>query len=194
MTITKLIVSYQETENLGNYSNVKPSVTVEVTLTEDDNLDERLTAAQALVRDAVQRQVDDARETHDHAPRYTTEPRYALFTRYDKRPDGLPAVAVIGPVDAAYPGLSRSYKGFRLPAIRRLAAERERETLLVDTLLDPDALAPLLAQIAAEDALLEAERERKQREQEQRYEEMRRRAAQAAKNDEDEDDDDEDDD
>lgn len=196
MNITKIVVGYQETANLGDYSNCRPSLSVEVALTEGDDPDASLAAAQALVRRAVQREVDDALEAHDKPPRYTEEPRYALFSRHQKRSDGLPDVVVLGPVDASYPGLSRSYKGFRLPTIRRLAARNYDEARLIDTLAEPEALAPVLAQIAAEDALLEAERERKRLEQEQRYQEMQRRyAEQAAQSDAaDDDDDDEGDD
>jgi len=196
--ITKLTVSYQQTENLGDYSNVKPSVTLEIALTEDDNIDfeTRLAEAQERVRRAVEREVDDALEDHGKPARYSMEPRYALFTRYQKvRDSGLRDVAVIGPIDAAYPGMSRSYKNFRLPAIRRIAAEHYQDYWLIDTLLEPDALTPVLAQIAAEDALLEAERQRKDQEYQERLrQEQRRYAEQAKRAPADEDDDDEEDD
>lgn len=178
MHITKITVSYQETQSLGDYSNVKPSVTLEVALTEGDDFETSFAAAQAIVRRAVQGDVDDALEAHGRPARYSTQSRYTLFTRHRRVKNGLPDLAVIGPADAAYhPSLSRAYRNFRLPAIRRLAAEHYDQSLLIDTIQEPDALAPVLEHLIAEEAQLEVEREQQRKEQERRNEEWQRRYA-----------------
>lgn len=191
MEITKIVVSYQETANLGNYSNVKPSATVEVALSDDD--DPAVVQAQALdrARGIVQSAVDDALEANDQEPKYTTEPRYQLLVRHGKREAGVPSVVVIDTVGTTYPHFSRFYIGFRLPAIRRLARQNYRDALIIDTTVEPDALPPLLEQIAAEEADIAAQRER-EREQYRQEQERRRQeyAAQHADDDEDEDGDD----
>lgn len=194
MDITKLIVSYQETANLGNYSNVKPSATIEVALSEGDDPEAAFAEATATVRRIVQREVDDALEASDQEPKYTTEPRYAVFVRNGHKKNGLPTIAIIAPADADYgPHLSRSYRGYRIPATRRLAWRHYKNGLIVDTTVEPDALAPVLEQIAAEEAVIAEERERERQQREREHQEWRRKyeAPSSVEPDNDEDEDDE---
>lgn len=192
MEITKIVVGHQETANLGDYSNIRPSVTLEVTLTDSDDPAKVLADAQAIVRDAVQREVDDALERNDKKPRYTTEPRYSLLVRHGRREDGLETVVVIAPVGTKLTGLSQSQSGFRLAAIRQQAERHYSDALVIDATIDPEAVQSILDEIAAEDAAIVAERERLAAERQRVYEQQRQQYEQqraAAGVDEDDEDD-----
>lgn len=190
MDISKIVVSYQETANLGNYSNVKPSATIEVTLSEGDDPNVIYGQAMATVRSIVQKQVDDALEAHDHEPLYTTEPRYHLLTRSEGKKDGLPRIAVIAPLEVTHePHLRQSHSNYRLPKIRQLAQRNYKGALIIDTTIEPDALPLLLEQIAAEDAVIAEEREAERQKRQREQEEWQKKYASQQSDDDDEDDD-----
>ena len=197
MEITEIIVSYESKQNVGNYSNVTPHITMKVALTEDDDPDRVLADVTTLVRTTVQREVDAALEANDLPPLYTTEPRYQVLVRHGRRDGGLETVVVIAPVGTKLTGLSSSRSGFRLDAIRQQAERHYSDALVIDTTIDPDALQPILHQIAVEDAAIAEERARQEREREERWRrerEERARQRDAAQEEADDDDDDDEED
>lgn len=190
MDIKTIIVTYTETANLGDYSNVKPSATIEVVVHAGEDQDQVMAEATAYVRGIVRNQVDDALEANDRRPRYTTEPLYAIFVRHRKQTGGQEEIAIVGPVDADYGrGFSAHYRGLRLPAVQRLAAEHYGDAQLLDTTVEHEsALMFVLEQVAAEDAAIDAEQERQRQERERKYQEQVQ-AWQAKQSDEDEEED-----
>lgn len=79
MVITEVTVSWTETANLGNYSNVKPAISMTAQLAEDD--DPRIVADKLLLdcRARVQELVDQALESVEDPARYSTDPRYDVW-------------------------------------------------------------------------------------------------------------------
>lgn len=79
MNITKISVTWGETQSLPDYCNVKPSVTLEAEMERDDDhcscIDTLREAAQELVR----AQVDEALEAAGLPAKYSAEPRYKAY-------------------------------------------------------------------------------------------------------------------
>lgn len=180
MIITEIIASYEAKQNVGDYSNVMPHLTVTATLNEGDDADLVMADVLARARHVVEAAVDDALEANDRPAVYSPAPRYRIAVRHNTRADGLPKIVVLVEGDTPLPASFSDYMmGFRLPAARRIAGltSRVADSIFVDTTLEPDALAPLLEQVAAEEAAIKAERAREFEERIARYEAARRRDA-----------------
>jgi len=136
MRIKKIVVSHMETQNLGDYSNVKPSVTLEAELGEGENVSETIKTLQAQAQQAVQQQVDNAFEAIDDPPKYYSGPRFAMIV--NSRED----LAAIVPDEAlsnlinGWDGLSYRKKGRRLEAIKSYITHKyllqNPETTVID--------------------------------------------------------------
>lgn len=83
MQRTKIVVGYQHTHNLGNYSNARPSITIEATLDEGEDVEAAKAQLAAEARAYVHEQIDQALE-HDGQPaKFSTEPRFRLERTVD---------------------------------------------------------------------------------------------------------------
>jgi len=78
MKPTSITITYQETYNLGDYSNVKPGCTVTLELDPVDDPDTVIYLARDLARKHVQEEIDNALELRDEEPRYYTGERWAM--------------------------------------------------------------------------------------------------------------------
>ena len=119
MRITQITASWQETVSLGNYSNVKPSISLTATLDEGDDPAAWKAALMNEARTFVQEQVDAALEANDQPAKYSLEPRYDVRYTYV----GNTKIVVIAPADVRIPGRSvyAHHVKHRLATARRLA-------------------------------------------------------------------------
>lgn len=78
MQRTKIVVTYQRTHNLGNYSNVRPSISIEGTLEESDDPEVVKQQLRAEARAFVHEVIDEALESEGQAAHFSNEPRYRL--------------------------------------------------------------------------------------------------------------------
>ena len=131
MIITEVTASWTETANLGNYSNVKPSLTLTAQLAEDDN--PHIVAEQLLLtcRAQVQDLVDQALESMEEPARYSTDPRFDVWSTQI----GPRSVYIIAP-SGAQPELEiRSWRATsrqRFPAAQRYADQRANVVIVAD--------------------------------------------------------------
>lgn len=202
MQITEITATYQETANLGNYSNVKPSITLKATLEEGDNeaISQRILFLQA--RQMVQEQIDEVFEQNDQAAKYSADPRFDVLTYYPEK------LIIIVPTDVRFGknnNMSTHSRRFRLhKAQEEAAAYIRRETRESYRVFDcsyggTDEVQAIID--VAEARLEQEEQERRARqkaEQEQREAEWKarqeqQRASIPTADDDDEDDDDEED-
>ena len=108
MKITKISVSYSWTESLGDYNNVRSSVSLDAEIEPGDVLDEKLVWLEQLTKREVERQIDDALEESGHAPKFYDGP---CFNVYVFRAAG---VAVIIPANLPRnpPPIEASWSGY----------------------------------------------------------------------------------
>lgn len=78
LTVTRIEITISETQNLGDYSNIKPSVTIEARLDPADNPVFALNELIATASAAVGQQVDQALMRADRDPKYFTGPLYQV--------------------------------------------------------------------------------------------------------------------
>lgn len=80
MKLTTVTVSFARTQSLGNYSNVKPSITLTAELEDGDDPDAAKTALYAEARAFVEEAVDLAIEADGDAAKFDqTSPRYHVI-------------------------------------------------------------------------------------------------------------------
>lgn len=194
MQITEITVTYQETANLGNYSNVKPMVTLRATIESGDTPEIMQLVLLDQARKAVQDQIDQALEQDGQAPKYSTDPRFDVLTYYPEK------LLFIVPVKSGLANnnrVSTVSHGFRLHKANESAAAyavRYPEYRLFDC---SDGNTQEVAAIIAEsDARAKREQEEQQarREAEWKARQEQQRAAQVAPDDDDDEDYDDDED
>lgn len=195
MQITEVRASWTETVNLGNYSNVKPSLSLTALVEEGEDPEEVRCALMQLCRASVQAEVDAALEDEDRPAKYSTEPRYDVRMR--SYHDGHLVLIVPAGTNISKSSTHAYGRGFRLAHARRYATQQSAElgddarpSHVVDC-SDGD-LAPALAALEAADQADAVERKRQEQmreEQERQWREERearqreqaeRRAAQQA--------------
>lgn len=152
MRITEITVSWQETAGLGDYSNVRPGVTLTATLDEGDDPAAWREALLIEARRAVQEQVDQALEAMGKPAKWSAEPRYDVRYCYA----GKGKIVLLVPTGvrldtSTYPLAA----GHRLAMARRIAADCD-DGVVYDCA--DGNLEPARAAIAAAHAA-EAERE-----------------------------------
>lgn len=122
MKLTTVTVSFGRTQSLPEYSNVMPSITLTAELGDGD--DPATVAAVLLVeaRAFVEGAIDDALEDAGEPAKFSTEPRYQIWSSYrgvqglaGPKPEPPEAVVVVVPQAVSIqsvPGYSRaSYSG-----------------------------------------------------------------------------------
>jgi len=123
MNIIEITVSYEATQSLSNYSNVRPGMRITATLGENDDY---VIARQSLLDEAravVESEIDRCLIADDKAPRYYTGPRFQLLVNRQM------SLIVILPNEAnpnLLPGKSWYHEGVRrmsLDQARRLMTE-----------------------------------------------------------------------
>lgn len=79
MQRTKIVVSYTHTHNLGNYSNVKPGITIEAALDEHDDPAVVTAALHSEAVGYVHEAIDQALERDGQRAHFSGEPRYQVL-------------------------------------------------------------------------------------------------------------------
>lgn len=130
MQYTKISVSYQETANLGNYSNVKPFAEMEVVLESGDDCGEALAQAMATVRQLVQAQVDDALEVNEQSARYSAAPRYRILGRTQRTGATTADWIVIVPATVSKREYTNGFYARESGAFRLATAQRLAQAML----------------------------------------------------------------
>lgn len=185
MQITSVTASWSETCSLGNYSNVKPSLTLTATVGEDENAAEVYQRLTALCRIHVQEEVNQALETEDQPAKYWDGPRYDVRTR--SYAGGY--LVIIVPAGAkAVKGAYGDLRGLRLAHAQRWATrwaiEHTGDEVTVQLLDCSDGdLAPVqVAMEAADqaDAVETKRREQMRADQERAWREEREQRQRAA--------------
>lgn len=213
MQITEIRVSWTETASLGNYSNVKPSLSLTATLDEGDDpslvRQELLSECQGYVREMV----DQALEADGQPAKYSTAPRYDILASTFRAPPA-PAQKIVLLVPTGTASIIageqfyRAVKRFRYPAALREIergrsddADSDLRVLVFDCSDgDLDRAIPAIQIAKAAEEAYDAERRRQEEERRaawQRHDADRRLVQQADDEEDDradEDDDSEDDD
>jgi hypothetical protein len=78
MQRTRITVTYQRTHNLGNYSNVRPSITIEAIPDEGEDVEAIKAALMAEARAFIHDVIDEALEGEGQPAKFSDEPRYRL--------------------------------------------------------------------------------------------------------------------
>lgn len=78
MQRTKIVVGYQHTRNLGNYSNARPSITIEAVLDEGDDPEVVKAALHSEAVAYVHEAIDQALELDGQPATFSGEPRFRL--------------------------------------------------------------------------------------------------------------------
>lgn len=158
MQITEVTASWSETCSLGNYSNVRPSLTLKATIGPEEEPGIVVRNLTEWARDWVQAQVDDALEREGEPAKYSREPRFDVYTA-----NYTPRIVVIVPHGATVPHCWLHKSGLRLAHARRLAQQRYSEEYVLFDCSAGDVQAVVDALNAA-DAEREAQREAQRRE------------------------------
>lgn len=79
MNITKVSVTWGETQSLPEYCNVKPSVTLEAQLAPEENLDLCILSLQRRAQEYVHELVDEALENEGRSAKHSPEPRFKVY-------------------------------------------------------------------------------------------------------------------
>lgn len=195
-TITEIQVTYQTTENLGNYSNVKPSVSLTARMDEGDDPEVEREKLMATARAMVQTEVDNALEASDLSPKYSTDPLFDVLVKSSEKHGRFIAIV---PTGIKIGGAGRSARRRRLAAAETYAQQYggDFETSAY-TVFGPDDLEEAKVAIGAVEAAEDEDRrlrqekwDREAKEREAAYEE-RRQAIQKVEAGDDEDDDEDD--
>lgn len=170
MNITQVTVSWQQTQSLPAYSNIKPGLTLTAQLQDGDNIDEVIVALRDQARSFVETHIDEALERNDVPAKYSEDLRYDVFA-HGRGPDRKVAIVPSGVFDAKQ--FWRVHSGHRIgKAISFAQAERQQggwlrtyispeiaELIAIDDALDAERAARLVehqAQQAARNALWQA--------------------------------------
>lgn len=192
MQITEITASWSETCSLGNYSNVRPSLTLKATIEPGENVDSATWALTETCKRHVQEQVDLSLEQEGQPAKYSLEPRYdVLSARWQVSQEQQTKILIIVPqhTPSTIAGVS-FYRHARrdryAAALRKVEADRvdnpsgEVRTLVFDCFdasLDRAVTAIQIAQQAQEAYFAERERKREEeRAARQRQDEARRAA------------------
>ena len=92
MNITSITVSYNRTQNLENYSNVRPGLTLTAELDEFDDPDDIRQQLLCQARGFVEEACDQALEAEGQAAKFSNEPRFTVWSvaaRYSHRTERL---------------------------------------------------------------------------------------------------------
>lgn len=192
MQITEITASWSETASLGNYSNVRPSLTLKATIGPDENPVEVEGALLAIVRQQVQEQVDQALERDGQPAKYSQEPRYDILSaRWQVGQEQQTKILIIVPhrepsTIAGVRFYRHANKERYAAALRKLEEDRaddlsgELRTLVFDCsdgFLDRAIAAIQIAQQAQEHYWAEQERKREEERAEWKRQDEARRAA-----------------
>lgn len=166
MPVREVTIEFALTQNLGDYTNVKPSVRLVLDVPEGeayapDVLEELMAQARAV----VQAEVDAALEANDRPARYSNDPRYDVYSVSSSVQSRLTLIVPAGFVPERH--LHRVLRGARPHHARQhIAATYDSEEMeLVDASAEAElAVRALAAWTEREDALQAArEAERKAR-------------------------------
>lgn len=161
MPVREVTVEYTITQNLGDYTNVKPSVRLVLDVPEGeacapDVLEELMAQARAT----VQAEVDAALEANDRPARYSDEPRYDVYSVSSSVQHRLTLIVPTRFVLEKH--LHRVLRGARLQHARQYAATAatyDDEVELVDASADGAVAARALAAWTEREDALQAARE-----------------------------------
>lgn len=160
MQITEVTASWSETCSLGNYSNVRPSLTLKATIGPDEE-DAQLAiwALTETCKRHVQEQVDLALEAEGEPAKYSSEPRFDVHTA-----NYTPRMVVIVPAGTdRLPHCWVHKSKLRLAHARQVATHYYKDDYV---LLDCSAgdVQAVVDALNAADAEREAQREAQRRE------------------------------
>lgn len=160
MHVTEVTASWSETCSLGNYSNVRPSLTLKATIgPEEEDAQLAIWALTETCKRHVQEQVDQALEAEGEPAKYSSEPRFDVHTA-----NYTPRMVVIVPAGTErLPHCWLHKSGLRLAHARRIAQQRYSEEYVLFDCAHGDVQAVVDALNAA-DAEREAQREAQRRE------------------------------
>lgn len=160
MPVREVTVEYTITQNLGDYTNAKPSVRLVLDVPEGeayapDVLEELMAQARAT----VQAEVDAALEANDRPARYSDEPRYDVYSVSSSVQHRLTLIVPTRFVLEKH--LHRVLRGARLQHARWAAATTydSEEMELVDASADGAVAARALAAWTEREDALQAARE-----------------------------------
>ena len=121
MKITEITVSYEATQSLSDYSNVRPGLRLTATLAENDDY---VIARQSLLAEAravVESEIDRCLIADGKAPRYYIGPRFQVMYSRDLH------VIIIMPNEAS-PNLLPGF-GWYHHAVRRMSLDQARQVV-----------------------------------------------------------------
>ncbi len=135
MQITEITVSYEATQSLSDYSNVRPGVRLTAVLVGHDD---PTAVQQTLLNEArsiVQEEIDDCLIADGKAPRYYDGPRYQVVYNRETR-----IVAILPnetkPIDLPGPGawFHKTFRRMRLDQARGIAQDlaQDHDWRLID--------------------------------------------------------------
>lgn len=114
--ITQITVTYGLTHNLGNYSDVRPEVSLTSAVSPYENIEHIVKEMESFAVSRVQALVDDALESHKQSAYYSLETRYDLFTNPKERM----LVVTRSCETSQFKAFYRELSGFRLESLERL--------------------------------------------------------------------------
>ena len=123
MRITRVVLNFTETCNLGDYSNTKPSLELMADLEPGDDVQAVISQLSDIAKESLRTKIDEELEQVGRPAKYSTEPRFDLFKGTQNE---YPFVAIIptqlehdfGPVRAY-----RTSRGVRYAVATKEAAE-----------------------------------------------------------------------
>lgn len=174
MKLTTVTVSFGRTQSLPEYSNVKPSITLTAELGDGDDPEAVRAALLEEARTFVEATIDDALEDAGEPAKFSTEPRYQIWSSYrgvqglaGPKPEPPEAVVVVVPQAisvqsvpgysrAAYSGLSKLRLATALRRAQEIATEEGRRLINcadgdLSRIPRPPAEAPAPPQAAVDD-------------------------------------------
>lgn len=160
MQITEVTASWSETCSLGNYSNVRPSLTLKATIgPEEEDAQLAIWALTEACKRHVQEQVDQALEAEGEPAKYSSEPRFDVHTA-----NYTPRMVVIVPAGTErLPHCWLHKSNLRLAHARQVATHYYKDDYVFFDCSAGDVQAVVDALNAA-DAEREAQREAQRRE------------------------------
>lgn len=155
MIITQVTVSWQQTQSLPEYSNIKPGLTLTAQLQDGDNVDEVVLALRDQARRFVEEHIDEALERNDIPAKFSHDPRFDVYV-HGRGTDRKVAIVPSGTFDAKQ--FYRTQIGHRISkAISLAQSDRQQGTELKIYLSAP--FDELIAIDDALDAAFQVERE-----------------------------------
>jgi hypothetical protein len=124
MQIIEITVSYEATQSLSGYCNVRPGIRITARLDDGENHREVEEALLVEARATVHREIDEALVRDGQPPRYYTGPRYRVEYNSETR-----QVAILPDTEAAYRTLltmGNWLSHFSIKPTRQMSADQVR--------------------------------------------------------------------